>query len=593
MKIIKSFLSIATILTLTSCDGGIETFFGNKTTSDDGVSQGNGMVAYSSAVYKYRVLYASNLKVNETSDKEVTFDNSPLVKAGEQISSLTLKALGSHDLNGQIINSPEALYRYLTQTYPNQSWVQVKYRGAVGYFSDATLTTSVDSEYYIYSEGQNIIYGKMTISNHSSGSEHIKAIISTFSIDDKPPVVTGLKLESTTLKAGQKSRLWYEATDDVSGLHHISGRFFLKNSKSGGGDVVLGQKIIPQGNNWYSIEFTLNDYLAPGEYTLQDFSAMDVARNEISLIAWPSETVYHTEDNQRKFGTTNIPVIKMMVTNDKTYDNNPPVVTEIKFLTPQIEAGKNGSILFKVTDDVSGFFRLYAQFVKIGSKSSYADIHVVDAKPVGNDWYQIDFLTNRYLATGTYDLRDISVTDKAGNEATLWHYEGVNNEMYLYKNDQTGKLSETQVPNVKLNLVNDALADSIAPLISEIKLENLTSEADGMGKLLFKATDTGSGLGKDFLSAQGRFFLKGSKSGSGDINIAVARSLGNDWYAIEFHVGPFLPAGEYTLRDLTLQDLAGNRINIQGSETDSVYRSYDDQKNYYTTQMPIIKLTVE
>ncbi|MCB9026119.1 MAG: hypothetical protein H6625_07375 [Bdellovibrionaceae bacterium] len=224
--------------------------------------------------------------------------------------------------------------------------------------------------------------------------------------DITPPQILEIKLTQNSIKAGNIGQILFKAIDENSGfnLDHpfIEGLFSNEsNSQEVSIDLQIPKSL---GQNWFSADFIVGQYLPSGEYKLSFFFVEDKEGNQADI------------DSQF--------VLVLNVENDGQEDIQPPEVTQVKLQNNTVSVGSNGVVLFKAKDSVSGLNLVgdyvYGRFENKSDPSQQVSIYTTVApSPLGNDLYSIEFEVDEFIAPGEYDFVYFWIKDNAGNEIVL------------------------------------------------------------------------------------------------------------------------------------------------------------------------------
>jgi hypothetical protein len=407
-------------------------------TSPEGVSQGNGLTTYASN-YKYTISFKAELKLIIKSDREIEINDSTLIKNGEDLSSLSIKALDESDLDGAVLNTADELLTHLTKKEPLANWKKSPQPGSQGYYSEVSTRDYTNTDYYFFSEEKNVIFGRMLISNNSFNAKYIKSIISTFALDYTSPTVSEIKLESSSIMSGDYAKLLFKASDDISGLNldatSVTGIFAL-NQDGGGSEFRLqGEEIESLGDHWYSVKFKVEKYLKSGSYSLVSFCIEDNVGNRLAL---SSRANGYCRTSGAAMTQAPMPIINLDISNPTLDALQESKLNGIKLEKDTIKAGQQGTLLFQATNihlatHFTGTFASYKNDTRI-------TIDTTDVVSLGNDWYSIKFDVSKRLPKGSYTLVAFALRDSVGIKAALW---GRSNGYYVFQG-----LDKKYVPTV-------------------------------------------------------------------------------------------------------------------------------------------------
>ena len=133
-------------------------------------------------------------------------------------------------------------------------------------------------------------------------------------------------------------------------------------------------------------------------------------------------------------------------------------------------------------------------------------------------------------------LSSINISDKAGNSK-------------YYDEEPIEGYSEKLPNQLTLEIKNENKEDVTAPTISKISAERTELKAGEKTNIVIEADDDISGL--DLFSAT--FRREGTKD-----YISTDFNTGENPYAAELRLSPYLPSGTYVLSSINISDKAGN-----------------------------------
>jgi hypothetical protein len=308
------------------------------------------------------------------------------------------------------------------------------------------------------------------------------------------------------------------------------------------------------GHNWYSIQIQIGEYVPAGSYYLDSISIQDKARNWVNVrLKNISDSNLYFFNGISEWTDSNLPVVKIEVTNSRKADEQAPVISKVKVLESNLNTGDVGTLIFKATDSlsgidlklVSGLFYMSSDPGLKGLSGMGPSIQIgsifYEVKDFGNDLYSIKFDVGKYLPSGEYSLTAMSIQDKAGN---------INQDSHLFS-------------SVKVMVSNTNKPDVAGPVINEVKLLSSTVFRGETSTIMMKVIDDVSGVDSALIS--GTFHIEGtdiSQRNNSTINFSTTtgktKSAGGDWYSVEFKIDEFVKPGKYTLRYLTVYDNARN-----------------------------------
>lgn len=552
---------------------------------------------YFSTDYHFAVRYAEGLSLKIVSSDEFSISNAENAKDVSEVRFKVLK-----DLNGADIKSVEGLLAALNEQFPQDKYQPISFRGASGFYSTSRQGTNLESNYYILNSNSILIHAHIHAVESDRGIDLIAPIVNTFAYDIEAPKILELKMEPNVIRAGDTARLLVHATDDVSGIYlwGTVGGIPVGAPLPGSVEDTSNASIQPLGNDWYEFKFPVNRFAAPGDYSLNEFWLIDNAIN-VTILRRTSFNDFYYGDSQ-----TDLPVLKYTVINDGTVVTEGPSVKMVRIEPESLVAGEPAKLFFQVEASAAGVSSEVRSCPKFQLNGPlYVPIYYTDpgsarigcnrkVRSEGDNWYSIDLELNKYMPSGKYSLSRLEVSNDADRSTTLfacddpsspstWKCQSPGQYFYF----ENGRLSS--LPVLVANVENSGSIDTTAPVVYEMKLENTEVKAGGMGRLLFKAIDDVSGLNMEAAYAEIRSLESHHSALIGWSDRMI--SLGDQWYSMQFYIGPYVPSGEY-FSNLHLSDLANNRRELMAYS----HLIQSGQQSIYTTnqdiKIPILKFKV-
>lgn len=230
-------------------------------------------------------------------------------------------------------------------------------------------------------------------------------------------LIQELKLNSVKQTAGSFGTVLFKVKDDSLGSNYTA-RIDIADSHHPEKiirSLMLNNKALSLGDNWFAVMFDLGVYMPRGNYYLRYLQVENNIAESVTLNGNLDKMSY--EGNNGSI----LPLLKFDVENPATVDNQTPVVSEVKLSKSEFIQGEGGKVLFRATDDISGISnfigfagRMSADFqTKVLSKMKIAFGGAVKARP--SDWYEIGFQVPETAEPGVYFLQTLLVNDEAGN----------------------------------------------------------------------------------------------------------------------------------------------------------------------------------
>ncbi len=544
--------------------------------SGGGVGVGNGKKTFQ-APQGFAVRYPEELDLKVDSKAKFEISNASMAK-GEKVSTVSFTTT----TNGPA--SLDALSAFLASSYPGKVFQSISLPGASGYFSEDRSTDHLSGIYFLLTSNQLLVQVNVDAYENANGLALVAPIVHTFSYDITPPVIQEMKVEKSEWQAGTAQKVYFHITDDNSGIAlDRESIIFGSAAYSFTADTVL----VAEGENWYSMEVKLSEYLPAGDYTIYSVSIRDNAGNLGGFFS------LKIGDNLQNAGPA-LPPLSVHINNVGQSDTTPPVITALRVDNPIWQAGATQRVYFQATDDVSGI-DLTHSFVNGFQSGDYEHNNMLflptrgPIKAAGNNWYYSDVEVGKYTRPGDFYLYGISLNDRAGNSFFIT----INTTNTGYDLEP---YTPTPLPALKVQVVNSGEADTTPPVVKSLRVDSNVWPTGSTQKLYFEATDDLSGV---YISeADARPALHGAFNCTDNklnqtifVDGKIQHELG-DWYSIEVKVNPYFASGDYELQFLDIQDNAGN-YNSLGMST--VYPGFYDlghESDSPNSQIPILHVLV-
>lgn len=251
--------------------------------------------------------------------------------------------------------------------------------------------------------------------------------LSTFAqVDFEPPTVKSLQILGTP-KVGGELVVLMEVTDNLSGvalnldspgLPGFEGSILPTKGPALGITKLKNVKQVSEAR--FVLTFSINENMSPGEHYLIGFKVADNAKNVLSSFGNNINWMYD-------LGTNALPVLKFIIyPSDDVLDFDAPVISSLK-IAGDAKPGKDLTIVFEVTDNLSGvlpkmvggspfmmgFSGSITSVEKPAEYSNYSVAYKVDQ--LSDTLFALTFSLNKNMSPGEYYLKDFQVTDKVNN----------------------------------------------------------------------------------------------------------------------------------------------------------------------------------
>ncbi len=180
----------------------------------EGVGQGNGMNLYANSEMNIEFSYPSSWILIESVDKKKVRLEAP---SGDQKNYIQFDY--ATQLNGQRFNNIGELFTYLKNQFPEKKWSKKGYGKAEAVYTIASDDTFELGEYHLIDKRGFILNIDYKFMKRISSEAIIRGIMSSVLIDEESPVVQRVWFEPSTVRPGEKIKLFIEVYDDLSGIN--------------------------------------------------------------------------------------------------------------------------------------------------------------------------------------------------------------------------------------------------------------------------------------------------------------------------------------------------------------------------------------
>lgn len=249
-------------------------------------------------------------------------------------------------------------------------------------------------------------------------------VIEKVEVDVTPPKVRSITWKSAKLEAGKMSALSLEVEEEGSGVSGVNGVLIEIDDK---GDQLerrvpfIGKLVPSEKKGWFTCEFFVPAWAKPGTYELF-LQVSDAAGNYGGFGASFNKTYLHPELNPLSWRTT--------IENSGKADLDGPKVLASD-VPKEIIPGKEWEIRLEIIDDlsgvlagptnaglysVSGFGAVYFEFGDDGARLEQRLVPKELVREKDSNWFRLRFPPSHYLHPGKKVLRDVRLSDRAGNK---------------------------------------------------------------------------------------------------------------------------------------------------------------------------------
>lgn len=358
--------------------------------------------------------------------------------------------------------------------------------------------------------------------------------------DVASPVLVGFGFSPSSIDVTAGSgevTVMFHVTDDVSGLR-LAAVLFRSPSEN----QIAGAGALPPpdsgtvNDGLYRATMIIPEFAEAGTWTVESVVLVDNVNNETSL---------YTPDLEALGLPTQLDVVSVE-------DTSPPVLTDFSFTPLQVDVTSGPAVVmatFRITDNLSGLEHAIADFRSPSGHQSRGALALPppDSGTVNDGLYQATMTVPEFAEAGTWTIHRVFLKDNVGNA------------------DSVGT-SELEVLGFPTQLEVVSVEDTSPPVLTDFSFS--PSQVDVTAgsatvTVTFGFTDDLSGVGGGhafFTSPSGQFLLANASPppDSGTANDGV--------YEVTATIPQFAEAGTWIVDQVSLGDLAGNRILIRTPE---------------------------
>jgi hypothetical protein len=214
------------------------------------------------------------------------------------------------------------------------------------------------------------------------------------SSDRVAPLLAGISFSPSRIADGETSTLTISATDDLSGVHSVSGTVVSPSGKA-----TLGFATQPAGGDVYQTKITIPKDGEQGTWFVGSVYLTDKANNAANF----SYTLANAAPGGR-----------LLVVSSNS-DSTPPVLRNVVLGSASIGEGETNSVVVEADDDRSGVASISGVFLSPNKTARIGFSCTSDGQP-GSPWTGKVTLP-RNSDCGEWKLQQIQLADKAGNRA--------------------------------------------------------------------------------------------------------------------------------------------------------------------------------
>ena len=242
-----------------------------------------------------------------------------------------------------------------------------------------------------------------TYAEELDGEENSASLVEPYAEDSEAPNLKGLSVSSDTVKAGEKLTVTITATDDLSGINSCQATFVNKENKRRLTAMSYSRE------NPTTLILEVSEYEPGGKYELEDVLLSDKAGNDVWYVEdysgdFADNTIWEKLEIEESF----------TVVNEKDSDEEAPKLTGLEVSKDTVKAGEKLTVTITATDNFSGINSCQATFVNKENKRRLTAMSYSRENPT-----TLILEVSEYEPGGKYELEDVLLSDKAGND--VWY----------------------------------------------------------------------------------------------------------------------------------------------------------------------------
>ncbi len=338
-----------------------------------------------------------------------------------------------------------------------------------------------------------------------------------------------------------------------------------------------------------NIEFESFD--EAGIWGLTELYIVDKKGNNLEL---RHEGEYSFQNEKFINSDINVPIIELIGT---TSDTTSPELIDLKISPENVTPDDYVEISLQVNELESGLNHLSLILYSPGgvvesgnayswtSKTEYIYFNVNN----NNELFTKNIKLNQYYNNGEWIIGFIQMRDKTGNERNYYYQD---NASYYVWDEQNKNIYgvETSISVGKINLSN-ATPDLNPPIIEQIIYDPPYLEGPGEVDVKIYSSDNLSGL------CQYCSFCPNLKSPESNTVIGCVSNFqfnhSDGFYYGKFRIEDYHLPGDWTLKDIGLNDKNGNHVHYSYSHENDNYTYWNnDLKRNIITNIPLSKINI-
>ena len=278
--------------------------------------------------------------------------------------------------------------------------------------------------------------------------------------DADAPVLNGVSIDKTEVKAGESFTLTLDVTEKISGLNYIQVTFVNETT---GKNKRFSFSEIDASTSMHSVTCTVPVDEAAGIFRLKEVTLMDVQGNQISY-----------------YDGKILDQISVTITNGTSEDKEAPTITNVSVSPNSVSAPGEVTLTIGVKDDVSGVNYANVEFVnrQTGHKIEETETY---SSPVTNGTIEVKIPVTQYDGNGIYELNSVQLMD-------------ANSHLVEYSSKNEEYPSANILPQeVSFTITNNGTEDITPPVLESISVDKTEIEAPGTVTLTLKVSDEPAG----------------------------------------------------------------------------------------------------
>ncbi|WP_409292983.1 Ig-like domain-containing protein [Peribacillus sp. SCS-37] len=293
----------------------------------------------------------------------------------------------------------------------------------------------------------------------------------------------------------------------------------IKLMHSSGQDIYSMMRYT--GNNTYEFSYRADSRLVQGEWHVSDITLYDNARNEQT---YDSSSVLISKLRFRML--------------DGGTDTTAPELTSVTLSKTTAQPGDKVIVTIGYKEEESGLSHGSVQLRHIETLDYSLFSNIYFNNDTGK--YEAEITIPKYVRNGVYDIGNLSLSDKAGNQIKYWAV-------------WFPMLAEAQLT------ISGGIKDNTRPVFQSITVDKKELYPGDSLNVVVNGSDTGSGLAQVAVQFTGKEFHNANDTFWDNLTVT---SSNNQWTGT-LKAPKFLKDGVYYIEQIYLRDQVGNTTHVE------------------------------